>query len=78
MGTVDIEISAFFDLEDFMLAWHTYFFNSKFSHLLSERSPVKSNIIQLFNALSAGKKKFPLTELLKTDKKIKNLIHGSF
>ena len=76
MGTVDIEISAFFDLEDIMLAWHTYFFNSKFSHLLSERSPVKSNIIQLFKALASSRKKFPLTELVKTDEKIKNLING--
>lgn len=77
MGTVDIEFSAYCDLEEFMEAWHNYFFNSKFSHLLSDGSPVKSNIIQLFNALSTGRKKFPLTELLKTDKKIKNLINGN-
>ncbi|MES2373396.1 MAG: PRTRC system protein B [Bacteroidota bacterium] len=76
MGTVEIDIGANCDLEEFMDEWHNYFFKSKFSHLLGERSPVKSNIIQLFSKLSGSKKQFPQVELLKSGKKLKQLLHG--
>ncbi len=77
MGTVDIEINPYADLEEFIGTWQQYFFNSKFSHLLSDRSPVKSNIVQLYHNLVASRKKYPLQELLPTGKKLKNLLHGN-
>ncbi len=74
MGTVDIEVENNSTLEQFMMLWESYFFNSTFSHLLGERSPVKSNIIQLYQGL-LGKEYFPFEELLQHPKKLKDILH---
>lgn len=77
MGTVDIQIDHDCDLEKFMQLWDEYFFNSKFSHLLGDRSPVKSNIIQLYQKLADSHQKFPTNELIKHSKKLKQLLDES-
>lgn len=64
MGTVKINIPADCLLEEFISLWQTYFFNSYFSHLLGQRSPVKGNIIQLWKSLIGTRKKFPVKVLL--------------
>ncbi len=75
MGTVDIDIDDYGGLEIFMKQWEEYFFNSRFSHLLADRSPVKSNIIQLYKSLHNSKKGFPSTELKKHSKSLKTLFN---
>ena len=74
MGNVDIKISGQTGLEEFMSLWQTYFFNSKFSHLNGVTSPVKGNIIQLWNKLISGTNSFPVKSLIKTDKNLKDLL----
>lgn len=74
MGTVDTRIPADCSLDAFMGRWQQYFFNSYFSHLIQNHSPVKSNVIQLWQSLVNSRKKFPLKELLPTKHTIQNLI----
>ncbi|WP_163407161.1 PRTRC system protein B [Flavobacterium ajazii] len=74
MGTVKINIRTDFSLEDFISEWEKYFFNSYFSHLIGNKSPVKGNIIQLWKSLINTRKKFPLTSLLKNGLTIKQLL----
>lgn len=74
MGTVDIEIDGNFGLEDFIAQWQKYFFNSKFSHVIGETSPVKVNIVQLWQGLHNNRKKFPVKTLVKHSITIKNLL----
>ncbi|MES2331219.1 MAG: PRTRC system protein B [Bacteroidota bacterium] len=74
MGTVDIDIDRHINLEAFMDKWEEYFFNSKFSHVLGGKSPVKGNIIQLWQSLTNSHKKFPVSCLTKHSLTIKNLI----
>lgn len=63
MGTVKVELDPKCCLEDFMQTWEGYFWNSKFSHLIQHYSPVKSNIVQLWQSLIGQDKTFP-TEIL--------------
>lgn len=65
MGTVKVDIKADCHLEDFMQSCEQYFFNSYFSHLIGNASPVKENIIQLWQKLVGSDKPFPLKSLLK-------------
>jgi PRTRC genetic system protein B len=74
MGNVEIDIEDDASLEDFITAWQTYFFTSKFSHLLGNKSPVVGNIVQLWNGLHNTKKKFPMTQLIKHSMTLKQLI----
>lgn len=74
MGTVDIDIDRQMHLEAFMAKWEELFFNSKFSHVLGGNSPVKGNIIQLWQSLHNSRKKFPVTKLIKHSLTLKNLI----
>jgi PRTRC genetic system protein B len=74
MGTVDIDINENSSLETFMAQWHEYFFRSKFSHLIGNQSPVKGNIIQLFQSLTGGKRKFPQKVLIKNHYTIQKLL----
>ncbi len=74
MGTVDININEDSSLENFMADWQRYFFNSVFSHLIGQSSPVKGNIVQLYQSLADSNKKFPQKELLKSSKTLKNII----
>nr|WP_315242131.1 PRTRC system protein B [uncultured Flavobacterium sp.] len=74
MGTVKINIERDTHLQDFIETWQKYFFNSYFSHLIGNKSPVKGNIIQLWKSLINTRKKFPLTSLLKNGVTIKQLL----
>ncbi|SDE86358.1 PRTRC system protein B [Mucilaginibacter pineti] len=74
MGNVDINIIAVGCLEDFMEAWQRYFFNSRFSHLIGNESPVKGNIVQLYKSLADTNKKFPQKNLIKSTYSLKKLI----
>lgn len=78
MGTVDVDIDNGTSLEEFMAAWEAYFFNSHFSHLLGDRSPVKSNILQLYQSLAGSRKRFPVSQLTKSNKQFKNILHAPF
>jgi len=57
LGTVNTGTKHISSLEDFMSCWQDFFFNSRFSHLLS--SPVKGNCIQLWKNLVGTGKPFP-------------------
>jgi PRTRC genetic system protein B len=74
MGDVKLDFKEHTCLEEFMAQWQGYFFNSRFSHLLQHRSPVKGNIIQLYKNLAGGKKKFPQGVLLKNGLTLENLL----
>lgn len=75
MGTVDIDLGDVDDLQSFINHWENYFFNSHFSHLLGELSPVKGNIVQLYQSLQQSGSIFPLNELIPINKTVKNIIH---
>ncbi|MFV8328185.1 PRTRC system protein B [Flavobacterium sp. ZS1P14] len=74
MGTVSISIKTDCLLEEFIQQWEQYFFNSYFSHLIGDASPVKGNIIQLWQNLVFNGKPFPMKSLLKNGLTIKNLL----
>jgi PRTRC genetic system protein B len=74
MGTVDIEINHKCFLEEFIQQWEEYFWNSYFSHLIDGYSPVKANIVQLWQGQVNSGKDFPKEVLIKNGKTIKDLI----
>jgi len=74
MGSVDIDIDRGCDLETFIFSWETYFFGSAFSHLLGEVSPVKANIVSLWQKLISSGAAFPAKILKKHPKMIKDLL----
>lgn len=74
MGTVSVNIKANCHLEEFISLWEQYFFNSYFSHLIMEKSPVKTNIVQLWQKLVGSDKPFPIKSLLKNGLTIKKLL----
>ncbi len=76
MGTVNIDLDHEENLDSLMNKWELYFFNSRFSHMIVDRSPAKANIVQLYKTLYGSKKPFPLTSLKKHTKTIKQLING--
>lgn len=74
MGTVEVDIDRHTHLEAFMQQWEELFFNSKFSHVLGGKSPVKGNIIQLWQSLADARKRFPISSLVKHTLTMKNLL----
>ncbi|CAD0002103.1 MULTISPECIES: PRTRC system protein B [Flavobacterium] len=74
MGTVSVNIKPNCHLEEFILLWEQYFFNSYFSHLIIEKSPIKTNLVQMWQKLVNTEKHFPLKSLLKNDLTIKNIL----
>jgi len=74
MGNVNVGIDTDCALEEFMERWQSYFFTSYFSHLLLHTSPVKMNIVQLWQKLVGADDKFPIKTLKTTGKKLKNII----
>jgi PRTRC genetic system protein B len=74
MGTVSINTDQVNGLEDFIRLWEKNFFDSYFSHLLLNSSPVNGNIVQLWNQLINSNKRFPLKVLKKTSLTIKSII----
>jgi PRTRC genetic system protein B len=73
MGTVDINVTTNTGFEEFMQLWQDYFFNSKFSHVIGNSSPMEGNIIQRWSEL-LGIKKFPVDCLKPHSKSLKNLL----
>lgn len=65
MGTVDVKISPSASVEEFMLLWEDYFFNSYFSHLMEGHNPISGNCVALWKSMVNGPAHFPM-EVLKT------------
>jgi len=74
MGTVDKGMENITCLEDFIARWEHCYWNSYFSHMIAGISPVKGNIVQLWQQQVNTGKKFPLTVLVAEGKTIKDLI----
>jgi PRTRC genetic system protein B len=74
MGNVDIKFSFNIDLDSFMLQWEKLYFGSAFSHLLQGVSPVKGNIVQLWQEQISMKNPFPKQELKMFPKLLKDII----
>ncbi len=74
MGTVSINIQSDCSLEEFITQWENNFFNSYFSHLIMKQSPVKGNLIQLWQKLFKTQKEFPLKCLTKNGFTLKDLL----
>ncbi|HVW95986.1 MAG TPA: hypothetical protein VHA56_08460 [Mucilaginibacter sp.] len=74
MGTVRVNITEAARLEDFMTQWESYFWNSYFSHLMSEFNPVTENIVQLWQEQVATDSPFPVQLLKPTNFILKNLL----
>jgi PRTRC genetic system protein B len=74
MGTVAVNIKSDCLLEEFIALWEQYFFNSYFSHLIGDKSPVKGNIIQLWQSLVNSRKQFPMKSLIKNGITLKQLL----
>ncbi|HWB27500.1 MAG TPA: hypothetical protein VG738_18620 [Chitinophagaceae bacterium] len=74
MGTVDTGMENIHSLEDFIRRWEQCYWNSYFSHMLTGTSPVKGNIVQLWQTLMNGHEKFPLDVLITANKTIKDLL----
>lgn len=74
MGTVAVKIKLDCSLEEFITQWQNYFFNSYFSHLIMEKSPVKGNLIQLWQKLIKNQKDFPTKCLIKNGLTLKDLL----
>lgn len=74
MGTVKVDIKADCHLQDFMQSWEQYFFKSFFSHLIGNTSPVKGNIIQLWQKLVGSGKPFPIKSLIKNGLTLKKIL----
>ncbi|WP_428329720.1 hypothetical protein [Mucilaginibacter sp.] len=74
MGTVRVNITEAARLEDFMAQWESYFWNSYFSHLMSEFNPVTENIVQLWQEQVATDSPFPVQLLKPTNFTLQNLL----
>ena len=74
MGTVDTDFTDAEDITAFMQRWEQAFWNSYFSHLNGETSPVKGNIVQLWKGLVGTGKPFPKEILVKQGKTIKDIL----
>jgi PRTRC genetic system protein B len=74
MGTVDITFSPSCSLQKFMKLWENYFFDSFFSHAISDRRCIKGNLSNLLKELIATGNPFPVEQLIKTSKKLKDIL----
>jgi PRTRC genetic system protein B len=74
MGNVPVKIPNDCCLEDFMHRWQEYFYNSYFSHLFGGHTPVKGNVVQLWQKLIKNKKPFPNDKLIPNNISVNKLI----
>lgn len=74
MGTVDVQIKKTASLEEFTIAWESYFFNSYFSHLMQDYNPIKGNCITLWESLVNTNNTFPKEVLKKNGKTLKDVL----
>lgn len=74
MGTMDIATKETGSVDELMSLWENYFFNSYFSHLMSEHNPVQGNCVILWENLIDTGKTFPNDKLVRTSKKLKDIL----
>lgn len=74
MGTVDISLAETGCITELMSHWENYFFNSYFSHLMEKHNPVKGNCVMLWENLINNGNLFPTEMLVKTSKKLKDIL----
>lgn len=74
MGTVDVDIKNSASVEEFTVAWESYFFNSNFSHLVNQHNPITGNCVSLWKDLLHTGKPFPTEVLRKTEKNLLSLL----
>lgn len=74
MGTVDVQMKKIASLEEFTIAWESYFFNSYFSHLMQNYNPIKGNCVTLWESLVNTNKAFPKEVLKKSGKTLKDVL----
>jgi PRTRC genetic system protein B len=74
MGNVEVQILPENCLEDFIAKWQSYFFGSKFSHLIVDNAPTEQNIVQLWQSLIGTGKKFPVKKLKKSNQTFKSIL----
>ncbi|MGE6397362.1 PRTRC system protein B [Chryseobacterium scophthalmum] len=74
MGTVDISLTETGSVNELMNHWESYFFNSYFSHLMADHNPVNGNCVILWENLIDNNKLFPTEMLVKTSKKLKDIL----
>ncbi|WP_060868921.1 PRTRC system protein B [Chryseobacterium indologenes] len=74
MGTVDISTTETGSVDQLMKLWENYFFNSYFSHLMYDHNPVNGNCVMLWENLIDNGKLFPTEMLVKTSKKLKDIL----
>jgi PRTRC genetic system protein B len=74
MGTVAVNIDKTTCLEDFILAWEAYFFNSYFSHSINGSSSTKSDTKKLWQELRQTGNDFPQGELVRNRATLQQLI----
>lgn len=74
MGNVNVKFSLNVDLEEFMWQWEKLYFGSAFSHLLQGISPVKCNIVQLWQQQIGTENLFPKKQLKRISKLLKDII----
>ena len=74
MGTVEVDAGNSSCLEDFISHWEKNFFNSYFSHSISDHQAVKGNIVQLWQQLAGGNTKFPDKVLKSFGKSLKDIL----
>ncbi|RZJ66791.1 MAG: PRTRC system protein B [Flavobacterium sp.] len=74
MGNVDVKFSLSIDLDEFMSQWEKLYFGSAFSHLLQGISPVKCNIVQLWQEQIGTEILFPKKQLKRFPKLLKDII----
>ncbi|MDR3715841.1 MAG: hypothetical protein P4L51_23755 [Puia sp.] len=74
MGTVRIDTSSCDCLESFVVTWERYFFDSAFSHLLGESSPIDGNIVDCWSSLAGTNNPFPVRLLKPTQQTLQSLL----
>lgn len=74
MGNVNVKFSLNIDLDQFMSQWQKLYFGSAFSHLLQGVSPVKCNIVQLWQQQISTENPFPKHELKRSRDLLKDII----
>ncbi|UIR57807.1 prokaryotic E2 ligase family D protein [Sphingobacterium sp. SRCM116780] len=74
MGTVDIEVNETGSIKQLTTLWESYFFNSYFTHLMSEHNPVNGNCVLLWESLINSEKPFPNEALIKNNRKLKDIL----
>lgn len=74
MGTVNISIDRFTNLDEFMGKWETYFFNSYFSHTIGSHNSSTLPLLELWQGQVGTGKPFPQETLVKHHLTFKNLM----